>query len=397
MKNIKDLFMLDPGVVFLNHGSFGACPRKVFDVYQNWQRELELQPVEFLSRRSIELLASARAELADYLGVSDDEVVYFTNPTTAINMVARSLISNQEYPLQAGDEVLTTDHEYGAMDRTWQYICRKNGVRYVKVAIPLPVCDQTEFVEKFWSGVNARTRVIFISHLTSPTALIFPVKEICRRAREAGILSIVDGAHAIGQMRLNLKDIGADIYTGACHKWLMAPKGSAFLYARSEIQPWLEPLVVSWGYESEYPSGSQYVDYHEWQGTRDLAAFLSVPSAIEFQDQQNWRQVRSQCHELAVETRDQLNEMLQQEPICPLSPNSGSIRSGEAWFLQMFTIRLPDHVDIIKLKENLYDRYRIEVPTYTWNNHNLMRVSIQGYNTRGDTALLVDALREYLG
>ena len=265
---IKDAFLLDPKITFLNHGSFGACPRPVFEAYQAWQYILERQPVAFLGRRAGEFLAEARRSLANYLNVAADDLVYFPNPTTAINMVARSLA------LEPGDEILTTDHEYGAMDRTWNYVCQRRGAHYIHQPIPLPVLDQDQFVEQFWSGVTGKTRVIFISHITSPTGLIFPVEAICARARQAGILCIVDGAHAPGQIPLDLKAIGADIYTGACHKWLLAPKGAAFLYATRESQQWLDPLVVSWGYESEYPSESQYIDYHEWQGTRDLSAYL---------------------------------------------------------------------------------------------------------------------------
>ena len=195
MSSLKAHFLLDPDIVFLNHGSFGACPRPVFDTYQTWQRELERQPVAFLGRQAAALMANAREKLAAYLGAAADEVVYFPNPTTAINMVARSLRLHPE------DEVLTTDHEYGAMDRTWRFICQQTGARYVQQPIPLPVTNVEDFVEIFWSGVNERTKVIFISHITSPTALTFPVQAICRRARAAGLLCIVDGAHARGTSR----------------------------------------------------------------------------------------------------------------------------------------------------------------------------------------------------
>jgi isopenicillin-N epimerase len=205
--NMRAQFLLDPGMTFLNHGSYGACPRPVFETYQRWQRELEQQPIEFLTRRSATLLAESRAALAGYLGASRDDVVYFPNPTTALNMVARSL------KLEPGDEILTTDHEYGAMDRTWTFICRETGAKYVRCAIPLPVTTHADFVERLWSQVGERTRVVFLSHITSPTALAFPAAEICRRARAAGILSIIDGAHAPGQVPLDLAaPFGAHIH-----------------------------------------------------------------------------------------------------------------------------------------------------------------------------------------
>jgi len=381
MSALKALFLLDPDIVFLNHGSFGACPLPVFETYQALQHELERQPVAFLGRQAAARLAHAREKLAAYLGVAADEVVYFPNPTTAMNMVARSL------RLQPNDEILTTDHEYGAMDRTWHFICQQTGARYVRQPIPLPVTEADAWLETFWSGVNERTKLIFLSHITSPTALTFPVEAICHRARAAGLLCIVDGAHAPGHIPLNLPAIGADLYTGACHKWLCAPKGAAFLYARHETQHWLEPLVVSWGYESDRPSASSFIDYHEWQGTRDLAAFLTVPAAIEFQAQHDWDAVRQQCHRLACDTRQRLNALTGFESICPDSPQ---------WFTQMFAARLPARTDLEALKQRLYDEFRVEVPVVSWNHQKFIRVSFQGYNTQGDADILVEGLKRLL-
>jgi isopenicillin-N epimerase len=379
-QRMKELFLLDPDVIFLNHGSFGACPRPVFEVYQNWQLELERQPVAFLGRRATGLLAEARARLGAYLGCAAENLVYFPNPTTALNMVVRSL------PLGPGDEILTTDHEYGALDRTWRFICEKSGARYIRRPVPLPVGSQDELIQNFWQGVTPRTRVIFISHITSPTALIFPVEAICQRARQAGILTIVDGAHAPGHIPLNLEAIGADLYTGACHKWMLSPKGASFLYARPEVQNWLEPLVVSWGYQADpgYGSGNQFVDYHEWQGTRDLAAFLSVPAAIDFMQGNNWAQVRKACHRLAIETRARIDRITGLQPIC-----------GETWIGQMFTVHLPS-LEGVNLQQRLYDEFRIEVPQVRWNDQAMLRVSIQAYNSLADVDVLVASLEKLL-
>ena len=210
--SLKSEFLLDHNIVFLNHGSFGACPRPVFEDYQRWQLELEQQPVEFLGRRFNALMRAAREPLAAYLHTATDNVVYVPNSTTAINIVARSL------RLGPGDEILTTDHEYGAMDRTWRFLCAKSGAAYRVWTIPDPLAGADDFVETLWAGVTPRTRVIFLSHITSPTALTFPLQEICRRAREAGILTIIDGAHAVGQIPLTLDELGADFYTSNCHK-----------------------------------------------------------------------------------------------------------------------------------------------------------------------------------
>jgi isopenicillin-N epimerase len=381
MKSLRQLFLLDPEITFLNHGSFGACPIPVFETYQAWQRQLERQPVEFLGRRIQELMAVARTRLGEFFGANADDLVYFTNPTSAINMVARNL------PLKPGDEILTSDHEYGAMDRTWNFICRQRGASYVRQPIQLPVESADQFIESIWSGVNPRTRVIYLSHITSPTALIFPLSEICRRARQAGILTVIDGAHAPGQITLNLAQLDADLYTGALHKWMMAPKGAAFLFARRSIQDLLDPLVVSWGYESEQPGPSRFIDYHEWQGTRDPSAFLSVPAAIDFQADNEWPEVRKGCHELAAITRRQIEEITGLPSICPDSPD---------WFAQMFTARLPQAIDLNALQKRLYEIYRIEVPTISWNGQNFIRVSFQGYNTFEDGQKLVNALREIL-
>lgn len=383
---MKELFLLDPSITFLNHGSFGACPEPVFREYQRWQRELERQPVDFLARRATALMAEARATLAAYVGAAADELIYYPNPTHAINMVARSVA------LQSGDEILTTDHEYGAMDRTWHWLCRKVGARYVHRPIPLPVTTPTEFVEQFWAGVNARTKIIFISHLSSPTALIFPVQELCKRAREQGILTIIDGAHVPGHLPLNLHELGCDIYTGACHKWLSAPKGAAFLYAQHAVQSWLAPLVVSWGWGDAVIAPTldrgetQFIRNHEWQGTRDLAAFLSVPSAIEFQRDHHWEEVRTRCHAFAAQTRQRINALTGLEPICP---------DAREWFNQMATIRIPP-TDLGQLKTRLYTQFKIEVPLIDWNRQHFIRVSYQGYNTEEDMETLIAALEQLL-
>ena len=374
----KELFLLDPSITFLNHGSFGATPRAVFEKYQWWQRELERQPVEFLGRRFNDLMREARVALGAFVNADADDLVFVPNATTAINIVARSL------RLAPGDEILTTDHEYGAMDRTWRFICRKTGAVYKQQTIPVPVTTPAEFIERFWAGVTPRTRVVFLSHITSPTALILPVKEICRRARVNGILSIIDGAHALGQLPLDLSDIGADFYTSNAHKWLCSPKGSAFLYVRREMQNLIEPLVVSWGYESEKPGASKFVDEQEWNGTRDIAAYLSVPEAIRFCAEYDWQRVREQCHALARIAREKISSLT---GIAPLSPDSAD------WYAQMATLPLPQ-CDAAQLKTRLYDEFRVEVPIVVWQNRQFIRVSIQAYNSPADVQRLLFALGE---
>ncbi len=373
----RELFLLDASVAFLNHGSFGATPRPVFERFQAWQRELERQPVEFLVQRFGGLLREARAALAAYVHTAPDNVVYVTNATTALNIVARSL------RLEPGDEIVSTDHEYGAMDRMWRFVGGKTGAAYKPVPLPLPVTSPAGLVERLWAGVTPRTRVLFFSHLTSPTALILPARELCRRARAAGILTIVDGAHALGQLPLDLDDLGADFYTANAHKWLCAPKGSAFLYARPEVQSRIEPLVVSWGDTAFTPAGSPFLDEQQWAGTRDISAFLAVPEAIRFCAAHDWARVRAECHRLVRHAREAIGALTGLPPICPDSPD---------WFAQMATVPLPA-CDAPTLKARLYDQHRVEVPVSIWQGRPYLRVSIQGYNTLADVERLVDALR----
>jgi isopenicillin-N epimerase len=379
---LRDLFLLDPDVHFLNHGSFGACPKPVFEEYQRWQRELERQPVEFLGRRHETLMGEAREALGAYLNVDADSLVFVTNATWGVNVVARSI------ELEPDDEVLTTDHEYGACAMAWEHLLAKMGARLCRHHVALPVTTHEQFVESFWSAVTPRTKVIYLSHITSPTALIFPVKEICRRARESGILSVIDGAHAPGQIPLDLADIGADVYSGNLHKWLCAPKGAGFLYVRPEEQDWMESLVVSWGWgrSGQIDADSTYVQRNEWQGTRDVAPFLSVPAAIRFQQEHDWSTVRARCHELARQTRRRIAELFGLDPIAP---------DSDDWFAQMVACPIPTD-DPLTLKTRLYDEYRVEIPMGTFDGRAQLRASFQAYNDQSDLDALVDGLQRLL-
>ena len=377
---MKDLFLLRPDMTFLNHGSFGACPRPVFDRYQAWQRELESQPVEFLGRRFSSLMQEARASLAAHLRVAANDVVFVPNATTGINIVARSLA------LRPGDEVLSTDHEYGAMTRTWRFVCRQHDAVFATRSITLPVDDPAAVVDAVWAGVTPRTRVLFMSHITSPTALTLPVRDLCQRARAAGILTVIDGAHSLGQLDLDLTALGADFVSGNCHKWLCAPKGAGYLYAHPAVQDLVEPLVVSWGWQSDTPGSSRFVDYLEWQGTDDFSAYLTVPAAIEFQRAHDWPRVRTRCNELVRLARQGISELTGLPPICP---------DDRTWFTQMATLPLPP-CHAARLQACLWEAERIEVPVITWNGAPFIRVSVQGYNTEEDVQRLLAALARWL-
>jgi isopenicillin-N epimerase len=367
---MREHFLLDPAVTFLNHGSFGACPRPVLAEQQRLREEMERNPVEFLSRRSDALLREARGALAAYLGAQTDDLVFISNATTAVNAVAQSI------PLAAGDEVLTTDHEYGACQMTWRHHCEQRGAQLVRVEIPLPF-EPERFVERMLAAVTPRTKVIFVSHLTSVTALIFPIGELCRAARERGILTLIDGAHAPGQLTLDLDALGADFYTGNCHKWLCAPKGAAFLHARPEHHAMLVPPVISWGWSDDpvhaaYTGMSTFERHFQWQGTHDITPWLCVPTAIRFQAEHEWPMQRQRCHEQAVAIMHTFAERHGQPVIAP-----------DATFAQMASLPVP-HQDAGALRARLFNEHRIEVPVTQHAGRTFVRVSMQAYNSAAD-------------
>ncbi len=378
--HLKSQFLIDPEITFLNFGSFGSCPRPVFEDYQKWQRELEFEPVQFVAVNGPVYLKRSRQALGEFIGCDPDDVVYVTNPSYATNIIANSL------KLKPGDEVLATNIEYGACDKAWTYHCKKAGARYLRQKITLPVLSKEKFVEDFFKGLSDRTRIIFISHITSATALILPVKEICDKARELGIMSFVDGAHAPGHVPLNMKELNPDIYTGACHKWMMTAKGSSFLYVRRELQPLFDPIIISWGYDSATPSESRFIDYHQVQGTRDFSAFLTIPRAIEFMKEHNWPKIAEECRKLVRENADRFCKLLGSKPLCPVT--------GE--FLgQMCSIPLHT-TQPEKLQRFLFEKYKIEIPVMRQDEHVFIRYSINAFNTQQDLDKLYNALKEII-
>jgi isopenicillin-N epimerase len=378
MKNFADQFLLNPEITFLNAGSFGACPKPIFDDYQHWQRLLEHEPVQFIKFNSIGFLENSRKALGAYVGANADDLVYVPNPSFAVNIVAKS------FPLQANDEVLSTNLEYGACDKTWEYYCNKAGAKYIKQSIHLPIESKENFLADFFAGVNANTKLIFISHITSSTALIFPVKEICAMAQQKGIPVFVDGAHAPGHVALDIESLGADIYTGACHKWMMTPKGSSFLYVKKAMQPLFDPLVVSWGYNSATPSHSQFLDYHQMQGTRDVSAFLTIPKSIEFMQQNHWWNVAADCKKIVLQQAPRFLALCNAAAICPMDAE---------WIGQMFCIPI-QCASPMELEKYLYSKYNITIPIMPHGNYVFMRYSFASFNTESDLDTLYNALKE---
>ncbi len=379
---LKPLFLLDRGVHFFNHGSFGATPRPVFAARQQWQERLERQPVKFLARDFAGLMHTARQALAAYLGTAADDLVYIPNATFGVNLVARAL------RLQAGDEVLSSDHEYGACERAWQAACAASGARYVRQPLPL-AATADKLLARLWQGVTPRTRAIFVSHITSPTAQRLPVEAICARARAAGLTTIIDAAHSVGQLPLDLDRLGADFVVGNLHKWALAPKSAAFLHARRDAQARLEPLVVSWdsGGLPRGSTGSRFIDQLQWSGTHDPSAALAVPAALDFMASHRWSEVGAACHLRLQHLLDEIST-LTGLPSC-YSPEPGR-------FAQMAVAELPAAVDVATLQARLYDEHRVEAPLLDWNGRKFIRLSLQGYNDEADIQALLAALARLL-
>ena len=379
MKNFQDQFLLNPAITFLNFGSFGATPKPIFENYQYWQMVLEAEPVQFNLFDGFNYLAASRAALAKYIGCADqDDLVYVTNPSFAINLIAKN------FPLKAGDEILTTDIEYGACDRTWNFYCEKAGATYRRQKINLPITTKEKFIADFFAGVTPNTKAIFISQITSSTGLIFPVKEVCEIAKSKGLITIVDGAHVPGHIPFNLSEIQADFYTGACHKWMMAPKGCSFLYAHKSVQHLCDPLIVSWGYKALKPSHSAFLDYHQMIGTRDFSAFLTVPTCIKFMAENDWITVRTACHEMVLANAQRFYDLLESKPISPLT---------NEWIGQMISIPIKTNAPEV-LQRRLFTDYKIEIPIMRQENDVYMRYSINAFNTIENLDTLYRALSE---
>lgn len=377
---MKSQFLLDSNITFLNHGSFGACPKPIFEEYQRLQLELEKEPVHFIQKKQAEYLKIAKERLAKYIGCDANDFFFTPNPTFAVNTIMRSL------DLKEGDEILSTNHEYGAMDRTWNFYCKKSGAKYIRQNISLPVVSKAQILEEFWIGYTSKTKIIFLNQISSATALIFPVKEICDKARELGLITIIDGAHVTGQMDLDITELNPDFYTGTLHKWMLAPKGSSFLYVKKDFQEMLDPLVVGWGYESVTPGESQFLDYQEFQGTRDISAFLCTPKVIDFLEENDWKTKSKECRSIVLDNYQRFCDLLNTQSNCPIT---------EEFLVQMASIPVKTS-NPAALKELLFNKYKIEIPVMPLNGNYFIRYSINAYNSQEDLDILYKALQDVI-
>lgn len=382
-------WLLDPSVTFLNHGSFGSCPRHVLDFQQGLRVRLERQPVRFMVRDLEPLWDAARNGLAAFVGADADDLVFVNNATTGVNTVLRSL------RFAPGDELLVTNHEYNACRNALNAVAAQAGARVVVADVPFPLKTEDDMVLPILSRVTPRTKLALLDHVTSQTGLVFPIARLVQELKQAGVETLVDGSHAPGMLHLNLNQIGAAYYTGNCHKWICAPKGAAFLHVRRDLQPSVRPLVISHGANSARTDRSRFLIEFAWTGTSDPSAMLSVPEALRFMSTLlpgGWPEIMRRNHDLTVAARLRLCESLQLSPPCPdeflgslasvsISDSPGQTPSKSPLYLDPW-------------QDELLERHQIEVPIIPWPSppRRLLRISAQLYNCLPQYDLLAGVL-----
>lgn len=367
--------------IYLNHGSFGPAPEPVLAAQRRWKTALDEQPMDFFTRLHEPAWHGARRRLAEWLGAAEDNLVFVENATHAMNIVADS------FPLAVDDEVVLNDHEYGAVIRIWRRACERAGAAPPRIAaLPRPLDDPEEVVKSIFAAVTPRTRLIIVSHITSPTALTLPVEAICRRAATAGIAVCVDGPHALAQLDLSLDSLGCDFYAASCHKWLSAPFGSGFLYVAPRHQSSIRVPQLSWGRLLPATPAAWFEEFI-WSGTRDSSPYLAIPDAIDFLLSVGIESFRTHARSLADYARRRLGERFQLPPLAT---------HPDRWHVAMAHLPLPPG-DARQLQHSLWNKYRIEVPIVAWSGGRYVRVSCHLYNTREQIDLLADALEDLIG
>jgi isopenicillin-N epimerase len=385
--SFQQLWSLDPSVTFLNHGSFGACPRTVLEAQQRLRDQLEHEPLRFFGREWEPLLDKARKKLAEFVGADAEDLVFVPNATTGVNSVLRSLVFHPE------DEILTTNHEYNACRNALDFIASRTGARVVVAKIPFPIESPQEILDAVIEQVSPKTRLALLDHVTSQTGLIFPLQQLVKQLQQRGVDTLVDGAHAPGMLPLNLLEIGATYFTGNCHKWLCAPKGAAFLYVRRDKQPEIRPLTISHGANSPRTDKSRFQLEFDWMGTDDPTAYMCVPEAIAFMGSLlpgGWNELRQRNHQLALQARQLLCEALNVSMPCP-----------DEMIGSMAVVPMPEVLEsrnFMALRDELFDRFGIQVQVVPWQEKPklLVRVSAQIYNTLEQYEYLAKALKDLI-
>ena len=388
---VAEAFTLDPDVIYLNHGSFGACPVPVLAAQSEIRQRLEREPVRFFTRELEPLLGAARSELAQLVSADPEGLAFVPNATYAVNTVLRSL------EFKPGDELLTTDHEYNACRNALDFVAEQSGATVVVAHVPFPIDDPDTVVAAVLGRVTARTRLALLDHVTSATALVFPIERLVHALRARGVESLVDGAHAVGQVPLDLGALGVAYFTSNCHKWLCAPKGCAFLHVREDLRGNIVPLAISHGLNATPGGRSRFRMLFDWTGTSDPSAYLAVPAAIRFLAScmpGGHEALRERNGALVAWGRALLCDALRVDPPAPASM-LGSMASiplrGAPATASPF--------DIDPLQAALMDSFRIEVPVLTWldgpaTRRRALRISAQVYNRAADYEALADALRQ---
>jgi isopenicillin-N epimerase len=381
---------LDPGMAYLNHGSFGACPIPVLEAQSRWRAQLEREPIVFVMKELEGLLDEARTELASFVGADGNDLAFVPNATTGVNTVLRSLEFSE------GNELLTTSHEYNACRNALEFVAGRSGARVVVVDVPFPVESPEAIVEAVADRITPRTRLGLFDHVTSLTGMVMPVRELVALFAERGIDTLVDGAHAPGMVPLSLGELGATYYTGNCHKWLCTPKGAALLYVRRDRQPTIRPLAISHGANADRPERSRFRLEFDWTGTDDPSAYLCVPESIRFMGSLlpgGWPELMQRNRALALEARAHLCSALGVDPPCPdeMIGTLASIPLGRGSYTFTTTALAFDPIE-----EILRDRYHIEVPVLACPDGpaSLIRIACQIYNSIEQYDYLADALLE---
>lgn len=386
--SFRDLWSLDPAITFLNHGSFGACPRAVLEAQSEIRARLEREPVRFFVREYPALLDEARADVAALLGADGDDLAFVSNATAGVNTVLRSL------DLAPGDELLTTDHAYNACRNALDYVASRAGAQVVVATIPFPLQDPEEVVAAVLARVTPRTRLALLDHITSPTALVLPVDRLVAELAARGVDTLVDGAHAPGMVPLDLRAAGAAYTTGNFHKWLCAPKGAAFLHVRRDRQAGIRPLSISHGANDRRDDRSRFRLEFDWTGTEDPSAALSVPAAIRFLEgllPGGLPALMAKNRRAALAARQAICAALGASPPCPDS----MVGSMAAVILPGPAARLSPRYPIDPLQDALLARFGIEIPVFPWPQlgQRLLRVATPIYIGPAEIDVLIAALQ----
>ena len=388
-----ELWSLDPDVLHLNHGSFGACPSRILERHTQLRQQMESNTSRFFEQELPELLETAREALGLFLGAPAQDLVFVDNATTGVSTVLANL------DLTDGDRILVTDHGYNACSNAARYFANRASAEIDVINLRFPGSDANEIVEEILGACTARTRLLLIDHITSPTALIMPLEVIIPAVQQRGIQVLVDGAHAPGMLPLRLTELGADYYTGNCHKWMCAPKGTAFLYIRPEHQLKFHPLTISHGMNRPVGDSTRFRLEFDWIGTRDLTGFLTLPMLIDYMDSisnEGWAGIMSRNRALAVEARDLIGQELGLESPCPVDM-IGSLAT--VCLPNSKRTTLTDYHAIDPLKEILRHNHGIEVSLSAWPSPagRYLRVSAQLYNSLSHYQQLTKALQLELG